>query len=127
MSNEPASALLGGLLDDARELVSTRARLTKLEVREELGELKGTIQSTGIALAAVVLAGLLLTQAAALGLSAAADIPLWASSAILGVLVAIAGYVAFRRKSPANKIDLVPSEAIAGARHDLERIADAAT
>ncbi len=127
MSNESATSLLSGVLNDARDLMTTHAKMVKVEVKEELGELKHTIQRTGIALAAVILAGLLITQAAALGLSAAANIPLWASSLILGVAIAIAGYVVIRGRAPKEEIDLVPSDSIARARRDLDRVAKAAT
>lgn len=127
MSDQPASALLGGLLSDAKDLVSNHGKLVKLEVREELGELKQTIQRTGIAIASVVLAGLLLAQAAAFGLADATDWPVWAGFLIVGVLLAIIGYVTWRGHGRAHEIDLVPDKSIARAKHDLEHVADAAT
>lgn len=118
--SESTSDLLGGLLADAKELAKAHGEHLKLEVRHEVRTLQETIKLAAIAVAAVVLAGLLLAHAAALGLAAASGLPDWAAYGIVGVVLAIVGYVVYRSR-PAS-VDLVPSEAIASIKRDAERV-----
>ena len=123
--DESTTELLGGVLADAAELVAAHAERIKLEVRVEVRALQQTIIVTGIAIATVVLAGLSLAQAIALGLTDATGLPLWGGHAGVGVLLALTGYLLYRRRAPG--VDLVPSDAIAGVKRDIAAIAAAAT
>lgn len=123
--NESTTDLIGGLLSDAKDLASAHADQLKLELKEEVGALKDTIKLTGIAIAAVVLAGLLLTQALVYGLTAASGLPLWASYAIVGAVAAVVGFLAYRGRPEGKGADLVPDESISSIKRDLKRVADA--
>ncbi|MCE9579391.1 MAG: phage holin family protein [Deltaproteobacteria bacterium] len=123
--DESTLDLLGGVLTDAADLVAAHGERIKLEVRVEVRALQQTIIVTGIAIATVVLAGLMLAEAAALGLTAATGLPLWLGHAALGVALAITGAVLYRQRAPS--VDLVPSDAIAEVKRDVARIATAAT
>ena len=120
---ESTGDLVGGLLSDAKELVSAHGQQLKLEVKSEVASLTETIKLTGIAIAAVVLSGLLLSQAVALGIAAASGLPLWACYGLVGAVLAIAGYVVLRSR-PAS-VDLVPSDALSSIKRDVQRVADA--
>jgi len=78
--------LLGGVLDDARELASAEIDKLKAEVKQ-VGE---TAKITGIALGILIMAAVMIGTAIALGL-AAAGLPSWAGFAIVGVLATFAG------------------------------------
>ncbi len=120
--DESTTDLVVGLLTDAKDLAAAHADQLKLEFRTEVRSLMETIKLTGVAIAAVVLAGLLLGQAAALGLSAATGLPAWASFAAVGALAAVAGYLTYRSRPAA--VDLVPSAAISSLKRDVERVSD---
>lgn len=121
--DESTTDLLGGLLADAKDLVSAHGEQLKLEVKSEVATLTDTIKLTGIAIAAVVIAGLLLSQALSLGLVALTGLPPWAAYAIVGVVVASIGYLVYRSR-PAS-VDLVPSEALSSIKRDVQRVSDA--
>jgi hypothetical protein len=125
-ADEPATSLLGGLLRDARDLFSAHGERLKLEVKDELGELKRTIKITGIAVATVVVAALLAAQAIALALADAFDVPAWAGYAIFAVAAGIAGVVLVKRRPPTRQLDLVPEQALEDAKLDAKLIAHAA-
>ena len=80
------SELIGGVLDDARELVSAEIDKLKAEAKQ-VGE---TAKIAGIAIAFLVTAAVLLGMGAALGL-AAAGLQSWAAFLIVGAVFAIAG------------------------------------
>ena len=122
---ESAGSLITGLLADARDLVSAHGDRLKLEVKDELGELKRTIRITGIAVAAVVVAALLAAHAVALALADAIGVPAWAGYAIFAVIAGAAGVILVKRRPPSKQIDLVPESAIEDAKADMELIADA--
>jgi Putative Actinobacterial Holin-X, holin superfamily III len=122
---EGTADLLGGLVTDAKELVSTHAQRIKVEVRQELDSLKTTIKLTGAATAAIVLAGLLITQGIVFGLTAATGLPLWAGFGLVGAAFVVVAYAAFRKRLPRADIDLVPEESMANVKRDAEQIAAA--
>src|SRR5690349_2307573 len=109
-----ATDLLGGLITDAKDLVVAHGERMKLEVRDELGGLKDWIKLVGIAVAAV-----------AVGLAAATGMPVWAGYAIVAVVAAVAGYIAFKRRPPTHEIDLVPERSIRDAKRDAKMVTSA--
>ena len=78
--------LIGGVLDDARELASAEIDKLKAEAKQ-VGE---TAKLTGIAIAFLVTAAVLIGSGAAFGI-AAAGLPLWAAFLIVGGVFAILG------------------------------------
>lgn len=123
VQDESTRDLVGGLLTDAKELIGAHVDQLKLDVRAEVGALATTIRLTGIAIAAFLLAGMLLAQAAAVGLSAATQLPLWACLAIVGAALAAGGALAYRRRPRGRS--LVPTAAIAAIEGDVARAAAA--
>lgn len=121
--DESTGELVGGLLTDAKDLISAHVEHLELEFRAELTTLTETIKRTGIAIAAFVVVGLLLGEGAALGLVAATGLPSWAAFTIVAAVVAIIGTLVYRRRP---RVDLVPSTAIAAIERDVERVVQAA-
>jgi hypothetical protein len=78
--------LIGGALEDARELASAEVDKLKAEARQ-IGE---TAKITGIALGILIMAAVMIGSAIAFGL-VAAGLPVWAGFGIVGVLAAFAG------------------------------------
>ena len=78
--------LIGGVIDDARELASAELDKLKAEAKQ-VGE---TAKITGIALGFLIAAVVMLGMAASFGMSSA-GLPLWAAFLIVGVVLGAAG------------------------------------
>jgi len=78
--------LIGGVIDDARELASAEIDKLKAEIKQ-VGE---TAKITGIALGVLIMAAVMIGTSIALGLIAA-GLPPWAGFAIVGAVAGIAG------------------------------------
>jgi hypothetical protein len=124
---EPTTDLLGGLVSDAKDLVLAHGEHVKLEVRDELRALKDAVKRIAIALGVVVIGGLLAAHAIALAIAAVTGSPVWLGYAVLAVIAGVVGYVVLRTKPDNKQIDLVPEDAIADAKRDVKRVADAIT
>lgn len=78
--------LIGGAIEDARELASAEIDKLKAEAKQ-IGE---TAKITGIALGILIMAAVMIGTAIAFGL-VAAGLPPWAGFGIVGALAAFAG------------------------------------
>jgi hypothetical protein len=87
--------LVRGALDDVRELFREEVALARAEIRHELSKVSGAAVQFGLAAAALMLALGCFAVAIALGMSAAFDWPAWAGFAVVAVLLAVAGAVAY--------------------------------
>jgi hypothetical protein len=85
-SNLAPTELIGGVLDDARELASAELDKLKAEAKQ-VGE---TAKITGIALGILIMAAVMIGTAISLGLTAA-GLPAWAGFGLVGVLAAFSG------------------------------------
>src|SRR5690348_1283177 len=94
--HEPSvSTLLSGIVGDAQTLVRQEIALARQEVREELTNAKDAGIKLGIAGAVLAIGGLLLVLTVAQALADLLNWPVWAGYGIVGVVLAIAGYILF--------------------------------
>jgi hypothetical protein len=93
--SESVTGLLKGALDDVRDLIREEVALARAELRFELSKVAAAGVQFGIAAVSLWFAGMFLLTAAALGLSTLFTWPAWAGFAVVAVLLAIAGVVAF--------------------------------
>ena len=93
--SESLTGLLRGALDDARDLIREEVALARAEIRYELGKVTAAGMQFGIAAVALWFAGMFLLIAAALGIATLFNWPAWTGFAIVGVLLGIAGVIAF--------------------------------
>lgn len=87
--------LVRGALDDVRDLIKEEVALARAELRQEMTKAGGAAVQFGIAGAALLFAAGCFVVALALGIATIFDWPAWTGFAIVAVLLAIAGAVAF--------------------------------
>jgi len=122
-SQPSLASLVGGIVNDAQQLLRQEVTLAKQEVKEELSKVKAVAASGAIALALAVVGGLLLCQMLVYLLFWATDqrLPLWACFGIVGaVFLAAAGVLAAVAKTKASQIDVVPRQTVETMKENVQ-------
>ena len=102
-------SLIGGIANDAKELLLREVALTKLEVQYELGKAKSRAIALGIGIGVSTLGGICLMLTLVHLLSSLTSIPLWGCYAIVGsLLVVVGGVLLMSAKTKAHVLDAVP-------------------
>lgn len=109
-SAQPSLAvLLGGILNDAKDLLIQEVTLAKLEVQDELRHTKTAALYLGIGMGVATVGGMLLSLMLAHVLAAYTDMPLWGCYGIVGSVPAVLGMVLFAAGAhTAEAIDVLP-------------------
>ena len=112
--------LFGDLARDMGTLVSQEMTLARTELTEKasrVGKDIAMLAAGGL----VAYAGLLAIIAAAIVLLADLGVPLWASALIVGVVVAVVGYLLVQRGiSALKRQDLTPHQTIQSIKEDTQ-------
>jgi len=112
--------LFGDLARDMGTLVSQEITLARTELAEKASRAGKDIAMLAVG-GLVAYAGLLAIIAAAIFLIADRGVPLWASALIVGVLVAVVGYLLVQRGISALKQqDLTPRQTIQSIKEDTQ-------
>jgi hypothetical protein len=111
---EPSVAvLLGGIVNDAKELLEQEVAMLKLEARDELRKAKSAAIALGIGIGVVTVGGMLLMLMLVHGLVAFTEIPLWECYGFVGSGLVILGTVLLIvGKHKAEKLDVVPQQTL---------------
>ncbi len=109
---EPSLAmLLGGIVNDAKDLLQQEVALTKLEVREELDKVRTAAIALGIAIGVGAAGGMLLMLMLVQMLAAFTEIALWGCYGIVGsVLVVLGGALLAAGKHNAGESGVAPHD-----------------
>jgi hypothetical protein len=106
-------SLVGGIVNDAKELFLQQVALTKLEVRYELRKAKSKALALGIGIGVSALGGVLLMLMLVHVLAAVTVVPLWGCYGIVGgLLVILGGLLLAVAKTKADELDVVPPRAV---------------
>jgi hypothetical protein len=111
---EPSlAALLGGIVNDAKELLVQEVTLTKLEVQDQLRKAKTAALTLGIGIGVAAIGGTLLSVMLVHVLAMFTEIPFWGCYGIVGSgLVVLGGVVLAVGKTTAADLDGVPQQAV---------------
>jgi hypothetical protein len=102
-------ALLGGILNDAKDLLVQQLTLARLEGQDELRQIKTAALLLGIGIAVSTVGGMLLSLMLVHMLVAYTDVPLWGCYGIVGSVVAVLGGVLLAAGThKAEEIDVLP-------------------
>jgi len=112
-SPQPAApslmALLGGILNDAKDLLVQQLTLARLEGQDELRQIKTAALLLSIGIAVSTVGGMLLSLMLVHMLVAYTDVPLWGCYGIVGSVVAVLGGVLLAAGThKAEEIDVLP-------------------
>lgn len=122
------TSLLGGIVEDAQELVRKEIALARQEIREEIGNAKDAGVKLAIAGAVLGVGGLLLVLMLAQALADLLNLPTWAGYGIVGVVLAIVGYVLLSSAQKTMKqIQPVPEKTVETMKENIEWIKDRTT
>jgi Putative Actinobacterial Holin-X, holin superfamily III len=109
---EPSlAALLGGIVNDAKELLVQEVTLTKLEVQDEVRKAKTAALTLGIGIGVAAIGGTLLSVMLVHVLAMFTEIPFWGCYGIVGSgLVVLGGVVLAVGKTTAADLDGGPQQ-----------------
>jgi len=107
-------SLLGGIANDAKELLLQEVALTKREVQYELHKAKTAAIALGSAIGIIATGGILFTLALVHMLDTFTVVPLWGCyGMVAGVLVALGGVLLVAAKTKAEELDVFPEPTVA--------------
>jgi Na+/melibiose symporter-like transporter len=126
---EPSVAtLLSGIVVDAQELVRQEIALARQEIREELTTAKDAGIKLAVAGGVLAVGGLFLLVTLALGLADLFNWSPWAGFGLVGVVLAIAGYIMLTAAQKRIKeVKPVPEKTIETLKENAEWIKDRTT
>lgn len=113
-SAEPSlAALIGGIINDARDLLLQEFTMAKLEVQDELRKTKAAAISLGVGISISVVGGILLILMLVHLLHVLTTLPLWGCYGLAGGVLLLSGLIVlFTGKKAAEDIEVVPQETV---------------
>ena len=116
-------SLIGGIFQDAIDLVSKELTAAKLEIREELEKTKSAVLMMAVGGGALMVGILLLCLMLVHLLQDITGFELWICHAIVGAVLALVGIISlYSAKQRAATTSLVPTESVQGAKEDARWI-----
>ena len=126
---EPSLAsLLSGIVGDAQVLVRQEIALARQEIREEISNAKDAGISLAIAGGVLAVGGLLLVLTLAQALAYFLHWPVWAGYGVVGIVLAIGGYILLSSAQRRMKqINPMPEKTVETLKENVEWIKDRTT
>jgi hypothetical protein len=117
------ASLVGGIVDDAQQLIRQELMLARREVRQEVDKAKTAAISFGIALGVLTLSAILLSLTVVHVLHQVAGLPLWGAYALVGgVFLAVGGTLLVVARNKVNDINVVPRQTVESMRENVQWI-----
>jgi hypothetical protein len=128
-SAEPSlAALIGGIINDARDILLKEFTMAKLEIQDELRKTKTAAISLGIGIAITAVGGLLLILMLVHLLQTLTGLPLWTCYGIVGGVLLLSGLIVlFTGKKTAEEIEVVPQETVETLKENAQWIKEQTT
>jgi len=122
------ASLLSGIVGDAQVLVRQEIALARQEIREEISNAKDAGISLAIAGGVLAVGGLLLVLTLAQALAYFLHWPVWAGYGVVGIVLAIAGYILLSSAQRRMKqINPMPEKTVETLKENVEWIKDRTT
>lgn len=128
-SSDPSLAsLIGGIINDAKDLLLQEFTMAKLEMQDELRKTKAAAVSLAIGAGITVVGGLLLILMLVHILNTYTAIPLWGCYGIIGGVLLIIGLIFLSTgKQTAEKIEVVPQKTVETLKEHAQWITEQTT
>jgi len=119
---------MGGIINDARDILLKEFTMAKLEIQDELRKTKTAAISLGTGLSISAIGGLFLLLMLVHLLHALTDVPLWGCYGIVGGVLLLAGIIVlYTGKKAAEEINVVPQETVETLKENAKWIRDQTT
>jgi protein-S-isoprenylcysteine O-methyltransferase Ste14 len=122
------SQLISGIVGDAQVLVRQEIALARQEIREEIDNAKQAGIKLGVAAGVLAVGGLLLILALAQGVAALFSWPTWAGYGLVGLVLAIAGYILLSAaQRQIKEVHPIPEKTVETMKENVEWIKERTT
>jgi hypothetical protein len=127
-SDSSLASLIGGIINDAKDLMVHEFVMAKLEMQNELRKTKAAAISFAIGAGITAVGGLLLILMLVHLLGAYTTVPLWGCYGIIGGGLLIVGLIVLNiGKKSAETIDVVPQQTIETLKENAQWIKEQTT
>jgi hypothetical protein len=122
-ADQSLASLIGGIINDAKDLLVHEVVMAKLEMQNELRQTKAAAMTFAVGAGIAVVGGLLLILMLVHLLSALTTIPLWGCYGIIGGGLLLVGLIFLSMsKRTAQSIDVVPQQTIETLKENAQWI-----
>jgi len=127
-SETSVATLIGGIVNDAKDLLINEFTIAKLEIQQEMRKTKSAALAFAVGAGVVGIGGLFLLLMCVHGLVVLLDIPLWGSYGLVGGFLFLVGAILLARgKQTAEQIDVIPPKTAATLRDNAQWIKEQTT
>jgi hypothetical protein len=127
-SETSVATLIGGIVNDAKDLLINEFTIAKLEVQQEMRKTKSAALAFAVGAGVVGIGGLFLVLMCVHGLVVLLDIPLWGSYGLVGgLLFLVRALLLVRGKQTAEQIDVIPPKTASTLRDNAQWIKEQTT
>lgn len=127
-SETSVATLIGGIVNDAKDLLINEFTIAKLEVQQEMRKTKSAALAFAVGAGVVGIGGLFLVLMCVHGLVVLLEIPLWGSYGLVGGLLFLVGALLLvRGKQTAEQIDVIPPKTASTLRDNAQWIKEQTT
>jgi hypothetical protein len=127
-SEASVATLIGGIVNDAKDLLINEFTIAKLEIQQEMRKTKAAALAFSVGAGVIGIGGLFLLLMCVHGVAVLLDIPLWGSYGIVGGLLLLVGVILLvRGKHTAEQIDVIPPKTASTLRDNAQWIKEQTT
>jgi hypothetical protein len=127
-SETSVATLIGGIVNDAKDLLINEFTIAKLEIQQEMRKTKAAALAFSVGAGVIGIGGLFLLLMCVHGVAVLLDIPLWGSYGIVGGLLLLVGVILLvRGKHTAEQIDVIPPKTASTLRDNAQWIKEQTT